>query len=61
MLRRCHNKSSAVDFKAGKLQPKYEGPFIIDSPQGVNMFTLKDLRGKKVGTAHVKDLKPYSE
>lgn len=59
VLRRAHTLSSAADYIAGKLAPKFEGPFVLSSKIGVNIFRLHNTKGRYIGTAHVKDLKPY--
>jgi transposase InsO family protein len=59
VLRRSHVLSSAADYVASKLAYKFDGPFIIHRPLGLNLFELKDEKGKSVGAAHVKDLKKF--
>lgn len=59
VLRKTHVKSSAVDYVAGKLAPKFEGPFEIEGFIGANIVQLKTPKGKPIGRSHVKDLKSF--
>lgn len=59
VLRRSHTLSSAVDYIAGKLAPKFDGPYIVQERIGANIYQLKDQNGKSVGRSHAKDLKHY--
>lgn len=60
VLRRNHVLSSAADYVAKKLSPKFEGPYVITGKEGRNIFNISDQNKKLVGRAHAKDLKPYS-
>lgn len=59
VLKRTHILSSAVDYLASKLAPKFEGPYTISDKIGVNILRVVDEKGKEVGRVHAKDLKPY--
>ncbi len=58
-MKRTHHLSSKIENFAGKLAPKFDGPYELVSRKGVNIFVLKCTKTSKETTAHVKDLKHY--
>jgi len=59
VLRKSFQLSSAVDKKAAKLYPKFEGPYIVDEVSKGGSCWLKTRSGKRCGLWHPSKLKPY--
>ena len=60
VFQRNHTLSSAISHFAGKLAPKYCGPYEIIGKISSNIYILQTNTGK-TNRAHVQDLKPYHE
>lgn len=50
--------SDASKHFSAKLAPKFSGPYLIKSKNGLNVYELVDSKNKSLGYWHVKDLKP---
>lgn len=59
VMKRTHPLSSKVEHFAGKLAPKFEGPYELVARKGGNIFVLRCDKTNKNTTAHVKDLKHF--
>lgn len=59
VLRRVHQLSSALDDVAGKLAPKFKGPYRVMRRKGNNIYEVKEDASSKIVTVHVKDLKVF--
>ncbi|XP_036146750.1 uncharacterized protein LOC118646910 [Monomorium pharaonis] len=57
VYRREHPLSNAQEHFAGKLAPRYLGPYTVDKHISPVIVRLRDQHDKIIGTAHVKDLK----
>lgn len=60
ILHRTHILSSATDFIAEKLAPKYAGPYEVVDKVSRNIYIIK-VNGGRTSRVHVQDLKPYHE
>ena len=58
--RRNFALSDAANFYAGKLAPKFLGPFIVKRKVSPWTYELVDSAGKNKRVRHVKDLKPHN-
>ncbi|XP_011151569.1 uncharacterized protein LOC105190499 [Harpegnathos saltator] len=54
-----HVLSSAANYIAAKLAPKYSGPFVVTARRSSAVYELADEPGKPIGKVHAKDLKQY--
>ncbi|XP_011883618.1 PREDICTED: uncharacterized protein LOC105570782 [Vollenhovia emeryi] len=61
VMRREHPLSKAGEHFAGKLAPKYSGPYTVDRAISPVVYRLRDQNNRLVGTAHVKDLKGVAD
>ena len=59
VLRQAHVLSSGADYRAAKLAPRYEGPFIISKVHSPIVYEIKTATGQQAGKIYVNDLKPY--
>ena len=59
VMKRHHILSSAADFRAAKLAPRFDGPYVVSKVLSPVEYQLSDTSGAVIGSFHVSDLKPY--
>ena len=59
VMKRYHILSSAADYRAAKLAPRFDGPYVVSKVLSPVVYQLSDTTGSVVGSFHVSDLKQY--
>lgn len=59
VLKRNYPQSDATKHFSAKLAPKYVGPFIVTEEVSPLVYTLADMKGKRIGNWHVADFKKF--
>ena len=57
--KRHHILSSAANFRAAKLAPRFDGPYVVSKVLSPVVYQLSDTSGAVIGSYHASDLKPY--